>query len=591
MNKSAKEEENIISLEMLRAIQATSHGERIPYYFHNRRSNPSAGIERILREGFPVVGGTFSIIPPLNWGEEMPGNREWQIIRNAFFSVDYLLQAYAETQDQKYFDIAADTAADWVTFNLVQANPNRAKWSDICCGLRAFYFAYILNNDPNLLVNFDRGILILRGALAHSAELLQPKNIAKSNHAIFQALGLASLAEVFSFLPQATEWSKVAVNILTNLIVNQYGKEGVHLEHSPYYHGWVLERIKQVAKMPWFLNSSEIWRTIALAEENYVHFFHPNGSLAEFGESSPATIHWVKNIHPYAEWGTSKGNSGQEPPITDVVHREAGFAIVRDSFKAGLGSSYLIMAAGHHSRSHKQDDCTTFEWSDFGQKIIIDSGKYAYDFDEKRDYVMSRRGHNVVEIEGTKFDASNAYGAGRLSLSYGESGTKILSVSLPNESPYQNIKRKIAIKHGEYIVCVDVIHVPSGKTEICHQRFHLHPSLTQTDKQQESPTFEMDDNIKVYAYSLSDPGKETVQVGVTTPQLQGWMSPNYGILTPTPCVTITKEITGMAVLATLFRVSKEQLVVTSPKVELLDDELLISWADNKNNAIKFSLSN
>ena len=567
--------------ELLFALHRNQKHQKIPYYYHNRRANAAEGIKSIIDFGFPVANAEpFAIAPPIEWGAELPNNREWQVIRNAFFSVDYLLQAYLDKGDLIYFDLAADTAADWVTYNLVEERYNKIKWSDICCGLRAFYFAFIINNDSRLLDNLERGALLVEGAFAHANQLLNPKNIAKSNHAIFQALGLATLAELFNFLPQSVEWERVAVEILNSVIVAQYGNEGVHLEHSPYYHGWVLERIKQVSTMPWFSSVEKIASAINLSERNFVHFFHPDLSLAEIGESSPEKVNWVRDLHDFTKWAVSKGKEGSRPQCGDILFKEAGYAIVRDTFDNGLGSSYLILTAGHHSPSHKQNDCLSFEWSDFGQKIMVDAGKYAYDFDEKRDYVMSRRAHNVVEIEGEIFDPKMPYGAGKLQLSIGEDGEKRISASIPGKSNNVQVYRELVIKHGEYLVCIDFICVDDGNRYVCNQWFHFHPSLQLLGVKEDSYSFKLPNNGVLTASALNKTYSHKFYLGDESPNLQGWISPSYGVLSPAPCIGFNQTINKNFCFVSLFRLSESPLIIEDQFVRFSDTGVIqLGWRD------------
>jgi hypothetical protein len=79
-------------------------------------------------------------------------------------------------------------------------------------------------------------------------------------------------------------------------------------------------------------------------------------------------------------------------------------------------SSYLFLAAGFHSRTHKHADDLTITWFDRGHEILIDAGRYGY-VDllppdsplrlkgyfygaPERQYVESTRAHNTVEADG-----------------------------------------------------------------------------------------------------------------------------------------------------------------------------------------------
>jgi hypothetical protein len=54
----------------------------------------------------------------------------------------------------------------------------------------------------------------------------------------------------------------------------------------------------------------------------------------------------------------------------------------------------------HHSGIHKHADTFSFKWSDNGDRVLVDSGKWGYDEGPERSYVTGPRAHNVVELEG-----------------------------------------------------------------------------------------------------------------------------------------------------------------------------------------------
>jgi hypothetical protein len=71
----------------------------------------------------------------------------------------------------------------------------------------------------------------------------------------------------------------------------------------------------------------------------------------------------------------------------------------------------LFVTAAYHSKSHKHRDCLSFEWFEQGCMIIRDSGKYAYNSDKYRNYFLSARAHNTVEIEDFDIIKMRPYGS------------------------------------------------------------------------------------------------------------------------------------------------------------------------------------
>lgn len=510
----------------------------LKYYYHNPRTKAQANVDRFLVDGIALSKGKpFSILPPHNWGLEHEGDREWQVLRKAFFHVDWILQAYIESNLPRYLYLAGENLIDWVNFNIRQNSGNRAKWSDICTGLRGFYFAFVIDRcarEPSCEHMIEA---LAEGGIAHARELMKPDGQAKSNHAIFQGLGLSSLGSVMQEFHESSDWRRTGSKMLEEIVVAQYGREGVHLEHSPYYHGWVLQRLKRIADLGLLGENSSFVQMVDTCAGNFVHFFRPDGQLSEIGDSSPEKVGWLANMHPALTFAASGGEEGIAPKETDKVFHEAGYAILRDSFIDGLGASYLICHAGHHMRSHKHDDDLTIEWHEQGRGILVDSGKLSYDYNAERDYVVSRRAHNVMEIDGgAGFDPDSPYGAAKMS-SGKNFDVKWLRIELPYVRQGCRQVRFLLLAHGRFLMVVDVV-----QTSTVHdftQWFHFPPgsearyvgSHAEIDFPGQVP-------MTVGLSALSSPSGPIKSFKGDQDPMQGWISPDYAQLIPAPTLGV-----------------------------------------------------
>lgn len=523
------------------------------YYYHNRRSNARSGVDRFLTNGIALSRGQpFSILPPHDWGAEAPGDREWQVLRNAFFHVDWIFQAFIETDDPCYLHLAGSNLIDWVTYNLHRNVANRAKWSDICVGLRAFYFAFALDRcarEPSCRHMIP---LLLEGAMAHAAELMKPEGRARSNHAIFQALGLASLAGVIERTQDDDVLRRTAEGMFEVIIAAQYGHEGVHLEHSPYYHGWVLQRLKQIVDLKLFGEDDTLTKLVTICAANFVHFFRPDGSLSEIGDSSPEVIQWAADLNRFLLYGASRGGDGQPPANTDCLFAEAGYLIFRDSFAGGLGASHLICHAGHHMPSHKHDDDLTVEWSERCQRILVDSGKYSYDINPDRDYVLSRRAHNVVEIDdGGGFEPGRPYGAASISKGLFRD-VKFARLDLPVARLGCRQSRVLFLRHDHFLIVADSIRSDDRHDYV--QWFHFPPESVVSPPERHAavaiPNGDGELMVRVTALSQPAAALEVVK-GRRTDRMQGWVSPSYAELVAAPALGIRHSGSSVLIVTIL----------------------------------------
>jgi hypothetical protein len=403
---------------------------------------------------------------------------------------------------------------------------------------------------------------------------MDPGQQASSNHAIFQSVGLAALADALRAIADTQPWQQEAESLLLRIMQLQYGSEGVHMEHSPYYHGWVLERLAQVCDLPWFKSTNAIQDLIEKARSNLVHFFHPDGSLSELGESSPARVDWVQALHSSLEYAASNGKRGAAPQASDRVFKEAGYAVMRNSFESGLGSSYLIVAAGHHSKSHKQDDDFSFEWSTLGRRIIIDAGKHSYDFTEDRYYVASRRAHNVLEVrDAPPFDASKPVGSAFFDMRIGD-GAKLCRVRRPGGDPKHELERIFALIGDDCLLVVDSFEVPQNDAaheSTATQWTHFTPELSTLRAEGDGWHGKISDDCFVYVStwtSTSNAASESY-FGQRVPFIQGWYSPDYGRLEPNYCLGLSAHGCPL-LIATLISVHTDPSYSTSIQDIVLD---------------------
>ena len=80
--------------------------------------------------------------------------------------------------------------------------------------------------------------------------------------------------------------------------------------------------------------------------------------------------------------------------------------------------------AGFHNGSHKHADELSFELYDRDTRVITGPGKYGFDRDERRDYVLSNAAHSVLTVDKKPWprDGSAAYGSAIIASGEGEHG-------------------------------------------------------------------------------------------------------------------------------------------------------------------------
>lgn len=535
-----------------------------PFYYHNKRNKPTERVREFLKKGFPCRNNQpFSLRAPYDWGRAIPDDIEWQVERNAFFFVDWLLQAYIESEEPLFFHLASEAAVDWVKYNIIEDLPNRYKWSDIATGVRATYFGFIIDRILRGDIDAEQSDIevLLIGAAAHFEKLTDPGQIGHANHVIFQALGLASICDGLPRFRKAPEGIEFSKKLLGDIVSKQYSSEGVHLEHSPFYHFWVYERLSQVMRFRFFANDFDFAKLFERIRYSFGYFFHPDGFLCAIGDSDILDARRAA-FSPTAEFIGSGGQSGCAPVRDSCAFPDAGYVALKNSWLAASHlQGYVIFNAAFHSRSHKQSDDLCFEWSDFGQRILIDSGKHSYDFSDERFYAMSTRAHNTVEIGNKDYSLDRRPYGSALKGWETEGAVKRVYAKVTHEDRDVSHERVLFYSVGRFLVIID--RLSGGESLDFRQWFHVHSSLSSKIQAGGAVIISGDSlpfpivSRSFNGLSLEQNRKVNAFTGQKKPRLQGWYSPRYGVLEPNDA--FCWEQTGaQSVFVTVFAFMRER---------------------------------
>jgi len=278
------------------------------------------------------------------------------------------------------FRFIVDVALDWYQFHFIEINKSDFSWYDMACGLRASRIALILSNFEALQVcttEIERRKIDLI-AHTHISHLSDKSEISLGNHAIFQLSGLYYLASVF--LGSAFFHRRFCKTQLDKLIENWFTPEGIHKEHSPEYHKFTIDRLRMLPENALSINSKEV---IKNANEIVDAFTDLDGKFLEIGDTNA---------------------SYRRPNIKKLVGPDNA-GIILDYIRSGYWLhrhpeyTFIIYSAAFN-KSHKHADDLAFIWSDHKGALFVDGGKYSYDRNEMRNFIISPRAHNTVSVVG-----------------------------------------------------------------------------------------------------------------------------------------------------------------------------------------------
>lgn len=421
------------------------------------------------------IDDTLALFRPpefeVDWAASRAKSRTLQYQLNAWaYLAPLLFIALQERQDPAYArqlrENALAWALDWIKrhrFNAVDPTGSRLEnkfaWYDMATGLRAAVLGHLIElttEDPSLL-NDDSALLLQWSAEDHLTYLRDERLLAShSNHGFYQSMGLFCLVAV---APQASqrpdEDRDLAITRILKYLKASFSSDGVHLEHSPIYHSFMIRALRSVAPL---LDENAKKESVALdlfdqMQEAQSAMFTPSGLLVPFGDSSPMASRDLDSIDPRILGNLSQKLSYDilrkpehaRPNRQYYASQEAGFAsfkhaspkaplsadISKDAPAKSLGPShYLAVASWHHSSVHKQVDDGTCVWFENDVPILFDPGRFAYEgttspnselrnrgyfyAHPSRVFVESAQAHNTVEIDQKSDNRRQAveYGSG-----------------------------------------------------------------------------------------------------------------------------------------------------------------------------------
>ena len=206
----------------------------------------SPGAPWIFRPRNDLPVWQFSV--PIDWSADPFEDLNWQYHLHAWRTMDYWLHQYRADGDVATLTVPLDIALDWHRFHIEEGRSSDLQWYDQSTGVRASRLAFLLAliMTDQLKAGEDDLDRLLVLADLHAEKLMDPELLHSGNHALFQLLGLDQLCAVAGSRNACKGARSYASTEFARLVQSWFSDEGVHLENSPTYHGWVIERIRSL---------------------------------------------------------------------------------------------------------------------------------------------------------------------------------------------------------------------------------------------------------------------------------------------------------------------------------------------------------
>lgn len=452
----------------------------------------------------------YKLTTPINWLIDPYNHRSWRWMLNSFHWMDSLLSDFKLNGNESSIQLCTTYFLDWMDFYIVKEHKGEFLWKDDAVSFRTHRLLiiskYIL--ESKLFSENEKSItkVVLD---RHCKELLEPKNFKRNNHGIFQMRALMGFVAFYPELLDLESTKAYVIDRLNWLWHAQYGEQGIHLENSTGYHQYAIEEFQQILNSPEFSGIKFKFNNdkVDTARDNIKFLFHPNGTGTLFGDSNLA-------------------NKQLNITVGDHLFNEAGYAILAGN-EENKENSYLAIRTGFPSNIHRHSDDFSFEWSEKGQVILQDSGRYSYDYnDPYRIFVSSTKSHNTVTINDSNFPwwgdfSKKDFYTGAVTSYQGNSKNAKIQLEKNFTKLEVSFNRLLEIQRGKSLQIIDKL--VSQNLNDYEQWFHLSEDfeyLGINDKNR--LVFE---SSKLRIEVVTPENTETIVVkGQKDPYLQGWVS-------------------------------------------------------------------
>jgi hypothetical protein len=517
--------------------------------------NSKTKAEDYLENGWRRRGYALVELADIPWALKDNSLRSWNFYIHSWDMIEDILVALEETQDKKFLEAALRIANDWFDFNKTPDASSSMAWYDMAVGLRAYRLAFLYDYLRQQDDRHDMLVMLWASISEHMDYLNNEDNIVfHNNHGYFQVAGHLAMARRFQ---NENEMYARAYNLglerLQRMLAQQFKPDGGHVEHSPDYHRMVVETLSGIMGSG-LIDSLDVLKVAELAENSLSWFIDQSGYLANIGDSDKRMMRLnakaasKKWRTPAMQYAASGGAVGEPPKSMVKILPETGYFIYKD-WAATNDYSYLLQHMGFHSRTHKHADDLSFIWSDRGEELLVDSGRYGYagktqinsDLwkkgfwydDPNRVYCESTKAHNTLEIDNASYNRKKTkpYGSA-LSRTISEAGVEVVE----SECYHGAVRRSrcLIYRPKEFLIVYDWFHDNENQAHEVKQWFNV---ASENTVHQKGDRFLITtpNGLSVQCVSvLSEKMDTSLHLGELGEEMIGWnsrseneISPNY----------------------------------------------------------------
>ena len=460
-------------------------------------------------------------IEKINWDEDPYNHASWRLYFQDLSFLAFLHRAYEKTGDIKYLLKSQYYILDWINKNHIDLEiKSDYTWNDHATANRSKQFVDFLRLYRNTNV-FDLEIfnIIVYSLYQHGKYLNNDDNYIDSNHGLMQDQALLQISTIFTTLPESEEWYDHSLERIHKSIETQITSEGVHKEHSPYYHIFVQDIYLSIQTYLTSIgiNDNVIDNTTIKMDDYNKYIVTPNGYLPLISDTN------FKH-NPKVNYDSS---------LPDKVFKESGIAFFRDLTSITSSDIYLTFVAAYNSNYHKHKDDLSFTLNINDTDFFIDGGHFGYNPGSERSLLVSALSHNTITLNSEEWLFNEEYiGNPTIEKSFASEELSYIKASHTMYEKAKIIRSLIYIK-PELIIIHDRLETSLDKYSSLQQIFNIGQDVDILKNNDGSfrLTSKLDNNYLNFKTLYPNDFIETIYNGSENPFI-GWAAKYSGKMHP-----------------------------------------------------------
>lgn len=571
--------------DLVTRLQQLHQSLPIPQFFDRLSAGKDRNARLEEQEGFQIRGhAPFKLEVPIAWGESR-SDPNWHSQVSAWRPLDKTFAEYLTTGNPERIELVRKVIFDWIDYNIVSDKPNEKKWQDTAVGIRAEKLAFVIDDGLRKKTLDTQQLLTLYDAAKRHADFLSnPKKLAKGNHAVFMLAGLSLLCKGLPELKGCAADAKYVDKTWPKIFDTQFSSQGIHLEGAPGYHLMMLVMLERIRASQVFKESPEIDKIADSAKAALHTFYHPNSDMVMIGDTESASIKTAARVSPDINYLMSDGQDGPKPIDVTPALTDAGYFVYRSPWEQRPLSehTYLFFSSASRTFKHSQHDDFTFEWSERGVPILVDSGKFTYAGGSWRKFFESTRAGNTIEVDG-KDNPREPVGS-RLSAWSNTGDLYFAEASVRRKGTGVKHTRLLVGKPRAWLCVID--RLEANSKHVYRQWFGAHEALTVEQEGDSGVVITGAKSLPEIHSQVLEEKPKSIEVlkGTSGKRPQGWISRDYDKKEPRYSFGFRKDGSNER-FVTVFSL---QGPVKSQQVEVDGDRIKVRWLSPTQGSQGFS---